>query len=282
MKEITINSSEISVRISSMGAELQSIRDRDGQERLWQGNPAFFAGRAPILFPVAGGFRDDCYWLNGKRYPMSKHGFVRRLDWAVEQETETQAVFLMTEKNEGFPFNYELRALFSVQNSTLTVSYIVSSNHETPFYFGLGSHEAYATSGGIEDYELVFDEPERLDVYPLEGNLTLRKPWLLADNTRTLPLKQHYFAVDALVFRTLRSRGVTLRNKQNAHTLRVEYPDHPVLMLWTKPGAEYLCIEPWCNGPDYVDADVNIEKKFGFIRLNQSDTVTRTHRIILG
>jgi len=282
MKEITITSSEISVRISSMGAELQSIRDRDGQERLWQGNPAFFAGRAPILFPVAGGFRDDCYWLNGKRYPMPKHGFVRRLDWTVEQETETQTVFLMTEKNEGFPFHYELRALFSVQNSTLTVSYIVSSNNETPFYFGLGSHEAYATPGGIEDYELVFDEPERLDVYPLEGNLTLRKPWLLADNTRTLPLKQHYFAVDALVFRTLRSRGVTLQSKQNAHPLRVEYPNHPVLMLWTKPGAEYLCIEPWCNGPDYVDADINIEKKFGFIRLNKGDTVTRTHRIILG
>ena len=77
MSLITIKSDALTVVISSRGAELQSIRDSQGFERMWQGDPAYWTGRAPILFPVAGGLRDDCYTMDGERYEMPKHGFVR-------------------------------------------------------------------------------------------------------------------------------------------------------------------------------------------------------------
>ena len=95
MSLVTLQNGILEVTISSMGAELQSIRDANGVERLWQGDPAYWANRAPILFPVAGGFREDAYELNGKRYPMGKHGYVRKLDWAVESADPTTATFLM-------------------------------------------------------------------------------------------------------------------------------------------------------------------------------------------
>lgn len=279
MSLVTIHNQELTVTVSTRGAELQSIRDRNGVERLWQGDPTFWASRAPTLFPVAGGFREDCYELDGKRYPMPKHGFVRKLEWQLESAEDTQATLLMTEKHEGFPFEYELRARFSLEGAALRVTYIVTNLDSRAFWYSVGSHEAYATPEGIEAYELVFDEMEKIENYTLEGNLILRKPVVMAENTNVLPLKYAYFAVDALVFRTLKSRGVTLRSRLHSREIRVDYPQHGTLMLWTKPGAGYICIEPWCNSPDFVDADLRIDHKPGFIQLDAGATVSRQHTI---
>lgn len=279
MSLTTIRNEALTVTVSSLGAELQSIRDANGVERLWQGDPQYWSGRAPILFPVAGGFREDCYELDGKRYPMPKHGYVRKLEWRVESAENTAVTFVIDQKHEGFPFDYQLRARFALIGAALTVSYGVTNTGKETFWYSVGSHEAYATPEGIEAYEIVFDEEEKLDNYPLAGNQILREPVTMAEKTRVLPLKYEYFAVDALVFRTLKSRGVTLRSAAHGREIRVDFPKHDTLMFWTKPGAGYICIEPWCNAPDFVDADLRIDHKPGFVRLAAGETETRLHTI---
>ena len=57
MSLITIKNEALTVDISTIGAEMQSVREADGTERLWQGDPAFSAGRAPVMFPVCGGLK---------------------------------------------------------------------------------------------------------------------------------------------------------------------------------------------------------------------------------
>ena len=140
MKLITIKSGLLSVTISSKGAEIQSIQDKNGVERMFNGDPAFWPNRAPILFPV-------------------------------EDVKENQATFLLQEKHEGFPFEYDLRAAYTVKDNQLEVKYTVTNRDQWPFCFSIGSHEAYATPTGIEDYEIVFDEEETLAHSPLHGNL---------------------------------------------------------------------------------------------------------------
>lgn len=279
MSIITIGNEKLTVKISTLGAELQSIVDENGVERIWQGDPAFWTGRAPILFPVAGGLKDDCFEMNGVTYPMPKHGFVRKLEWEVETQEHEKAVFLMNRKDAGFPFDYELRAAFELQENALKISYTVKSLDDRTFWFGLGSHEAYATPEGIDAYTIEFDEAENLDNYVLEGNFTRHESVRIAENTKELPLDYKYFAVDALVFRTLKSRAVTLTCKAHDRKMRVEFPDHPVLMFWTKPGAGYICIEPWCNGPDFVDAKHDAASKPGFMKLEKGEIVARSHTI---
>ena len=281
MSLINLQNGILKVSISTLGAELQSIRDQNDVERMWQGDPAFWTGRAPILFPVAGGFRDDAYELHGKRYSMPKHGIVRKLEWTVESADASSATFLINRQTEGFPFAYELRAIFTLRQNTLEVSYRVTNRDQTAFWFSVGSHEAYATPEGIEAYEIVFDAEETLENYPLIGNLIARKPILIAEKTRSLPLNYQYFAVDALVFQAPKSHGVTLRSKTHAREIRVDFPGHDTLMLWTKPDAGYICIEPWCNAPDFVDADPRIDHKPGFIELIPGATETRAHVITI-
>lgn len=282
MRLVTIRSEELTVVISSKGAEIQSIKSRDNVERMYNGDPRFWANRAPILFPVAGGFRNDGYEWQGTWYPMPKHGFIRPLEWQVESEKEDQVTFLLQEKNEGFPFEYDLRATFTVRGSQLDVCYAVTNRDEAPFCFSIGSHEAYACPEGIEEYEVVFDEEETLRHSILEGALNTHDTVLIKENTRVLPLKYEYFSVDALVFRSLKSRGVVLRSTKHERSIRVDFPDHPFLLLWTKPGAPYLCIEPWCNGPDFVDAPAQIDRKPGFMRVEKGQTVSRHHVITVG
>lgn len=277
-----ISSGYLTVTIASRGAEIQSIRDADGTEYLWQGDPAFWAGRAPILFPVAGGLRNDRYVWQGKTYPMPKHGIVRSVEWEEEKAEKNRAVFKTSRQTEGFPFVYDLRAIFTVIGNQLHVEYAVTNRDQGPFCFSVGAHEAYATPGGIEEYEIVFDEEEDLLHSTLEGSLNTHDLTPIALHTRVLPLKYEYFKVDALVFRSLKSRGVTLRGTKNGRRVRVDFPNHPILMLWDKPGAEYICIEPWCNGPDFVDAPEEIDRKFGFLRIAPGETIRRGHTITIG
>lgn len=277
-----ISNGRLTVDIASRGAEIQSIRDAEGTEYLWQGDPAFWTGRAPILFPVAGGFRDDCYVWQGKTYPMPKHGIVRTVEWETETAEADRAVLKTSRQTEGFPFAYDLRAAFILAGNRLQVEYAVTNRDQGPFCFSVGAHEAYFTPGGIEDYEIVFDEEEDLLHSPLVGNLITHDLEPIALHTRVLPLKYAYFKVDALVFRSVKSRGVTLRGIKNGRRIRVDFPDHPVLMLWDKPGAEYICIEPWCNAPDFVDAPMEIDRKFGFLRIGPGETIRRGHTITVG
>lgn len=279
MSIITISNGKLTVQISTKGAELQSIKDAQGVERLWHGDPAVWSGRAPVLFPMAGGLREDTYYLDGEKYTMPKHGTVRKAEWELESQTDDEATFIITAKHEGFPFEYALRARYALKDNALQVEYIVDNKDTKEFCYGIGAHEAYATPEGIEAYEIAFDQPETLANYELVGNLIKTEPVIMAENAETLPLKYDYFAVDALVFRTLKSRGVTLQSKLHDRKLRVDFPECSVLMLWTKPGANYICIEPWVNAPDFVDADMNIRNKPGVITLGPGESKTTVHTI---
>lgn len=279
MSIVTLNNRLLTVKISSLGAEVQSVTDMNGVERIWQRDPAYWTFCAPILFPMAGGLREDCYYLDGKRYEMPKHGFVRTAEWQIERADDKKAVFMINDKHPGFPFEYELRAIFELIGSSLMITYRVSNLDKQVFWYGIGSHEAFATPGGLEAYTLRFDEKETFANYVTEGNLINPVPVIMAENTDEFPLKTEYFAVDALVFRTLKSRGVTLESKLHDRRVRVDYPGHDVLMLWQKPGADYICIEPWVNAPDQTDSDMQIEHKPGCIRLAPGETTDRRHVI---
>ena len=74
---VSLASSGFSATISPRGAELQSLVDTDGHDLLWDGDPRFWKGRAPILFPVIGTVHDGGYRLDGHHYDMPKHGFAR-------------------------------------------------------------------------------------------------------------------------------------------------------------------------------------------------------------
>ena len=280
---IRISNNILTAGISTFGAELVSLK-KDGFENIWDGNPEFWSGHAPILFPICGRMRDNKYIYNGKEYPMNGHGFARRSEFVLEEKSETSATFLLKSNDETravYPFCFEFRARFTIEENTLKTEYITTNTGTNTMYFSVGSHEAYCCPEGIEEYSLIFDAEEDLE------NSLLVGPLLTHDHdhfgkTRELPLKYEYFPPrDTLIFEKLKTRKVTMKNKNTGRSITVKFDGADNLLIWTMDQAKYLCIEPWCGLPDYADCDYDITKKAGIMSLEKGKTIEKSHTIIL-
>lgn len=281
-EQLSISNGIITAVISTKGAELKSVV-KDGAEILWEGNPDVWAGQAPLLFPICGGLKDDKYIFEGKEYTLQKHGYVRMSEFDVESSVDTSATFILR-SNENtkkqFPFDYELRVTYTLTDNKICVGYSVKNVGSGDMYFSIGSHEGYACIGGIEEYSLIFDKSENFVCNVLNGNLLEYNTYSVGEG-RELPLKYDFFTIDALTFLNLKSRGVNLVHRPSGRSLRVEFDGFNYLFVWTKPNANYICVEPWCGIPDFVDSNYDITQKRGIVKLEANAEKVLTHSIIL-
>lgn len=278
---ITLQKGRTKVTINELGAEIKSFTV-DGVDYIWTGDPQVWARSAPNIFPMTGGFRDDKYILEGKEYIMPKHGFALNSMFQVESKTDTEAVFVLRETEETlkvWPYSFEYRVCYHLDDEKISVDYKVTNKNNNTMYFSVGSHDGFATPEGIEDYDIIFPEKETLDSYTLFGNLIGEDKTRIITDSDTLSLKYDYFAVDALVFKDVKSQSLKLVNRNTGRGIELQFPNFPVLMVWTKPGAGYVCIEPWFGAPDDVNSNYDITNKFAIQKILAGDTFTCTRVI---
>ena len=280
-EQLILLNEQIKATFSTKGAELISL-EKNGKEQIWIGDPEVWPSHAPILFPICGGLKDDKYLYNGKEYTLQKHGYIRFTEFQVESKSENKIVFLHRFNEETlkqFPFEYELRIIYTLDGSSLRIDYSVKNLSKDEMYYSIGGHEGYYCPEGIEDYSIIFEKPEMFDSTVLNGNLLENFTINVGKNTCELPLKYEYFAVDALSFLDLKSRKVSLKNRKTGEERLLEFKDHDVFFVWTKPGAKYVCLEPWCGCPDFMDSEYDFRSKRSIIRLSGKEETTRTHTI---
>lgn len=278
---ITLQKGRTKVTINELGAEMKSFTV-DGVDYIWTGDPQVWARSAPNIFPMTGGFRDDKYILEGKEYVMPKHGFALNSTFEVESQSETEAVFVLRESDDTlkvWPYSFEFRVCYKLDDEKITIDYKVTNKNGNTMYFSVGSHDGFAIPEGIEDYDIIFPEKETLDSYTLFGNLIGEDKTRIITDSDTLSLKYDYFAVDALVFKDVKSQSLKLVNRNTGRGIELQFPNFPVLMVWTKPGAGYVCIEPWFGAPDDVNSNYDITNKFAIQKVLAGDTFTCTRVI---
>lgn len=278
---VTISNENLKVEISCLGAEIQSVK-QNGEELIWEGDPAVWSGHSPLLFPICGGLKEDRYTYAGKEYTLPKHGFARHSEFQIEEVTADRAVFSLKSSEETkkiYPFDFLLTVTYQLEGERLFVTYSVKNLTDGEMYFSIGSHEAYACPNGIEEYSVIFEKEENLDAVVLDGNTLSDQTVRIGEQVRELPLRYEYFAVDALVFLNLKSRAVTLRNNRTGKEIKVEFPGADYFLIWTKPQAKYICLEPWCGCPDFTKSSYELTEKRGIIRVARGETCTRKHMI---
>ncbi len=277
---VKISNAILSAEISTFGAELLSLK-KENFENIWDGNPKFWTGHSPVLFPICGELRDGKYIYKNEEYIMPGHGFAQMTEFSVEEKSEKSVTFLLRANEETlkiYPFLFEFKVKYTLNDNSLYVKYTITNKDQKTMYFSVGSHEAYACPEGIEEYSLIFDEDENLQNELLTGPL-LNYSHETFGKTNELVLNYRQFDIDTLIFTKLKTRKVTLKNRNTGRKISVSFDGADNLLIWTMDKAGFLCIEPWCGLPDFVDSDYDITKKPGILELGIKKTIIKEHII---
>lgn len=272
---IAIASEGLTARINPFGAELSSLTDAAGREYMTDADPAFWSGRAPLLFPIVGALAEDTLRVDGQAYRMPKHGFARRSTFALTQQAQDRAVFRLEDSAEtraSYPFAFALDMAFALSGQTLEMTATVHNTGDAALHFSFGYHPAFAwpLPGGAEKaaHRVVFEADEPQDIRQLEmaTGLIRAKGAPTPVKGRELPLDPELFRHDALIWTELASRRLSYGAEGGAW-LDVAFPDSPMLGIWQVPGARYICIEPWQGHADPVGYGGDFRDKPGVVVL---------------
>lgn len=261
----TIENDFVSAAVKAYGAELSSFKSKEtGIEYLWQGNPDVWYGQSPILFPIVGTILDDKCRIGGSEYSMSRHGIARKRDFELKEQGDGYLVLTQCwneETLEKFPFKYTLDVRFELDGKKLTVTHFVKNDDTQRMYFSIGAHPGFNCQMG--DW-LEFEHEETLFCEKIDSDSILDgKLYPTLKNSRRFDITEHVFDDDVHILSGMKSDTVYLKSEKRPQQLKFGFGSVPFLGLWAKPGAEYVCIEPWYGINDSREYKTDFSQKRG-------------------
>jgi galactose mutarotase-like enzyme len=264
------------------------LRDSGGRDLLWNGDPSVWAGRAPILFPTVGTLAGGCYRLGSATYQLPRHGFARGKLFKVLEAGPAKAVFRLQADEDTlkvYPFQFQLDVSFALDGATLSIISSVRNVGTAPLPASIGYHPGfrwplpYGAPREAHFIEFAHEEGGAIRRLDAAGLLTaVRHPTPVSH--RRLLLDDSLFRDDVVIFDDIRSRSVTY-GAGSGPRVRVSYPDARYLGLWTKPGAGFICIEPWQGIADETGFSGDFTEKLGVFILAPGAARTLTMEISL-
>lgn len=287
---VTLQNNTLKITIKPIGAELCEIAStKNGNQFLWDADPSIWGNFAPNLFPIVGMLKDETYHFEGESYQLPKHGFIRNNpNFQIVEESIESVTFSLNYNNEtlkSYPFKFEFFVEYRLVENNLHITYKVINVDSKPLYFSVGGHPAFKCpvydGETYKDYQLVFETEELSQTYllNLHNGLVTNETKSVFDTSNTIQLHEHLFDHDALIFKDLKSRNVTLSSAVKGPVLTVHFKDFPYLGLWAKPKANYVCIEPWLGIADSEDTYQELTTKEGIIALPANEQFNATYTI---
>ncbi len=261
----------LTCEIDGMGAQLHSLVSKEnGKEYIWQGNPDIWYGQAPVLFPVIGQLINDKYFYNGVEYTMPKHGLARKLPFNVKECEGARAVFsLESDENtlKSYPFDFEYLVTFELKGKSLVNTMAVINKTKGEMYFSVGAHPGFNCNVGdvIEFEQAETLATERID----KENLIIPEKFPFMENEKSFVITKEIFEPDALILSDIKSEKLRIKGDNE---VEFTFGKCPFLGIWAKPGAPYVCIEPWYGVNDGREVKKDISEKRGIERLGEGET----------
>jgi galactose mutarotase-like enzyme len=267
---VSLSSAALSAQVDPLGAQLSVLRDQAQRDLLWNGDPAVWSGRAPLLFPIVGALAGGAYRVDSKTYHLPRHGFARNRAFQVVDSSATSAVFRLNADDVSlqlYPFSFQLEVHFALDGATLSMTALIRNLGDRKMPASFGYHPAlrwplpYGQERSAHVIEFASDEPSpvrRLD----QAGLLLPERFPTPVVERRLALEDSLFRNDAIIFDDLRSRSV-IYGAADGPRIRLSFPDAPYLGVWSKPQANFICIEPWHGVADPQGYEGNFSAKPG-------------------
>lgn len=286
----TIENEFLKIDILEKGAELQSIYNKKlFLEYMWNGDPAFWGKRSPVLFPIVGSLKNDTYYYENKSYRLGRHGFARDMDFTVTDQSGSTITFTLVRDDamlEKYPFQFKFDIIYTIVDNQLQVTYRIVNKGEVNqrLYFSVGGHPAFKlpllTGTAYTDYYLEFNKVENAGRWPItKDGLIKDHPVPLMENTQRLPLDKQLFYTDAIVFKDLVSDKVKLVCDKAGALFEFDFTGFPYLGIWAAKEADFVCIEPWCGIADSEHTNQQLVDKEGINVLDSTDQFERTWKL---
>lgn len=287
-----ISNQKLIVEISNHGAEIKAITYNQ-ISYLHDSNPKYWNRSAPLLFPNIGTIKDGKTLINGKTYPMVKHGFLRDRDFIVESQDTSSITFSYVSTKDDlsiYPFQFKVDITYQIHGNTLKSYIIIHNLSANDMPFNLGLHPAFKVplfeNEKFEDYKFIFDEPVTCDIPSVNltnGTIDFNQIAKSYKNLKILPLNYADYQNDALIFINVPNRCIKLTNKDDTHGVDFEFNDFPMLGIWTPNHvqANFICIEPWIGCADPSDHNGNFLDKRDLITIKPNDKKLFTYQIKL-
>lgn len=289
---ISISSNSLTASIDTMGAQLMSLRKGES-EYLWQGDSNWWPRRAPILCPIVGVLKNGNAESAEGTVTLARHGLARLNQFeVVEQSVSSVTLQLKSteETRKAYPYDFELKLIFSVAGDTLTQTYEVTNPANVVLPFTLGAHPAFnipipgVEAASLDQYHLLFTRswtsygPSITD----EGLCDYTTPQRLIVNSDTLPLSWELIDREkTITLEDVPDRRITLATStethSEAHGIQMDFEGFDYLGIWSAaPGCPFVALEPWCGIADTVDCDGVFEHKPGIMCLEPEQSITKT------
>ena len=284
--EYIISNDRLIVTTTAKGGELRSIRTPEGKEFLWQGDPKYWKGRSPVLFPYIGRLTGGTCYVDGQEYHMELHGLARYQVFQVEAHTDTKITFLLESGPDTlarYPWRFRFRVTYALEGATLGMTYQVEDLDEKPMYFAVGGHPGFQVpmeeSKRFDDYRLRFHapcDPVRIGFTPTGYRNGEDLPYPLRDR-QILPLSHPLFDNEAVVLEGS-DKTVTLEAPGGRYSLTASFPQMRYVGFWHAPqtDAPYVCIEPWSSTPAWQDRTVVLAEQEDLLLLEPGKSYENT------
>lgn len=282
---VALSSDSLAAFVSTKGAELQSLRTRDGVDYLWSGEE-IWPKHSPLLFPIVGRLAQDRYEHRGESYAMVKHGFARDSLFEIVEASPHSARFALRADDATravFPFEFLLEVEFALDGARLDIRHGVTNLGDADMYFSIGAHPAFRWPLGDaakDQSRINFERHEPAPIRKLAGGLLGRMKDSPVEG-RTLSLREELFVDDAIIFDTLASESLVYCCG-SGRSVAIQWEGFRHLGLWSKPGADFLCIEPWHGYDSPVGFRGPLEEKPGIACARPGETLDFTLRIEVG
>jgi galactose mutarotase-like enzyme len=281
----TIKNQELEIGVNSLGAELSRIRSLEtGVEYLWQGDPVWWDGQSPVLFPIVGALEDDTLKIGADTYNMKQHGFARTSEFELVDSAaladRPSLIYRLTpnaEIKKQYPYDFEFKVSYMLEENSLVNRFEVVNTDTDTIYFSLGGHPGFNAplrpDESMKDYVFEFEKPESIHRRMLVDRLLDESTEPFLDNAREVPITPALFDKSAIILDGFQSGSVTLKSRKSKTAVRVEFPGFPYLGIWAKPGgAPFVCIEPWYGIASTRGKKPDFREKEGAMALSPGKT----------
>ncbi|MDB0040803.1 aldose 1-epimerase family protein [Algibacter sp.] len=286
----TLKNDKLEISVKKTGAELCKITSiKNKTDFMWDADPNVWGSYAPNLFPVIGALKEDTYYFENKKYELPKHGFVRHNEAiTLYEQTKNSLTFKLVSNDvlfKNYPFNFEFYMTYTLTDNSLKVNHTIKNTDTKTMYFSVGGHPAFKCpvfkNENYEDYFLEFESAEnsKRHMINMENGLISSETKPVFNNSNKIHLAHNLFNEDALVFKDMKSRTVTLKSSKNGGILSISYNDFPYLGIWAKPSGNYVCIEPWLGIADNETTNQNLKDKEGILSLAANKTFKAAYNI---